>query len=114
MADDVNIYRVVGTLTAPPKFNEEKKNPVRLEVRTVRGFTKSGGEAADRTVNHRVKCWGAHAASAATLREGDRVEAVGEFRVEGRDVGEGDDKKTYYDHLCVVDDEEDGAALNRV
>ena len=114
MADeaDINEYRIRGTVTAEPKIFNEQQNPTHLKVQTAQPFTKAGGEAGSRSVNHRVKCWGAHAAAAAKLREGDRVEITGYYRIEGYEVGEGEDQKTQYDHLCVVD-EPDGA-LKRV
>ena len=115
MADvDINLYHVLGVLTAVPKFVNDGKNPVLLEIRTTHGFTKPDGEAGERQVNHQIKSWGAHASTASGLREGDRVEAKGYYRIEGRDVGEGDEKRTYFDHFCVVDDKEADGALRRV
>ena len=112
MADDkdLNEYRIRGTLTADPRINQQQ-NPTLLEVRTTEAFTKAGGEGGERTVNHKVKCWGAHATEAARLREGDRVELTGYFRIEAREVGEGEAAKTFYDYLCVVDE---GGSVKRV
>lgn len=101
MPEHLNLYHVIGTVE--DQRTNEKKNPVVLTVTTKHSFEKTDGSQGERTVTHKVKCWGAHGAAAAGLRKGDTVEAQGEMRNEVNEVGEGDAAKKYHDHFLVVD-----------